>query len=159
MNVYNKKKIISISLFLVIYEFVFPFIFKDNDFPIYFDKIINNNKKYIFTFWEPKDKMPHFLRLCILTWKKYLHDYEIVILDYQFTKYYLGETLFSKIICKKMSIMVQSDAIRIAILNKFGGIWMDADTIITSKEFLRYFNSSDLAMVMDKNTGFQFWKF
>ena len=54
--------------------------------------------------------------------------------------------------------MVQS-AIRIAILNKFGGIWMDADTIITSNEFLRYFNSSDLAMVMDKNTGFQFISF
>ena len=52
--------------------------------------------------------------------------------------------------------MVQSDAIRIAILNKFGAIWMNADIIITVKEFLRFFNSSDLAMVMDKNTGFQF---
>lgn len=67
MNNYKKKKIISIYLLIVIYEFVFPFIFKDNDFPIYFDKIINNNKKYIFTFWEPKEKMPHFLQLCILT--------------------------------------------------------------------------------------------
>ena len=47
----------------------------------------------------------------------FLSDYEIVILDYQLTKYYLGETLFAKIICKKMSKMVQSDAIRIAILN------------------------------------------
>ena len=100
--------------------------------------------------------MPHFLRFCILTWKKFLSDYEIVILDYQLTKYYLGETLFAKIICKKMSKMVQSDAIRIAILNKYGCIWMDANTIITSKEFLRYFNNSDLSMVMDENTGFQY---
>ena len=81
-----------------------------------------------------------------------------MILDYQLTKYYLGETLFYYNIYKKMSIMVQSDAIRIAILNRFGGIWMDADTLISSKEFLRFFNSSDLAMVMDKNTGFQFIK-
>ena len=36
---------------------------------------------------------------------------------------------------------------------------MDADTIITSKEFLKYFNNSDLSMVMDENTGFQFISF
>ena len=55
--------------------------------------------------------------------------------------------------------MVQSDAIRIAILNKYGGIWIDVDTIIISKEFLRYFNNSDLSMVMDENTGFQYISF
>lgn len=31
--------------------------------------------------------------------------------------------------------MVQSEAIRIAILNKYGFIRMDADTIITGKNF------------------------
>ena len=63
MNNYKKKKIISIYLLIVIHEFVFPFIFKDNDFPIYFDKIINNNKKYIFTFWETKKNAPFSLAL------------------------------------------------------------------------------------------------
>lgn len=80
---------------------------------IYFYK---NNNKTIFTFWEPKDNIPGFLRLCIKTWKKFLPDYNIIILDYKTSEKYIGEPLFSKIICKNMSLMVQSDAIRVAML-------------------------------------------
>ena len=39
------------------------------------------NTKQIFTFWEPKDRMPEYLQLCIETWKKFLPDYKINILD------------------------------------------------------------------------------
>ena len=38
-----------------------------------------------------------------------------------------------------MSLPIQADAIRVALLKKYGGIWMDADTIITSGEFLKNF--------------------
>ena len=44
-----------------------------------------------------------------------------------------------------MSLAVQADAIRIAILEKYGGIWMDMDTIITNKNFLKNFFGYDLA--------------
>ena len=140
-----KKKIIILCLFFLICIFHFT------------QKIYSRN--IIFSFWEPKDKMPGFLKLCIKTWEKFLPEYEIIILDYKTTKYYLGETLFSKIICKNMSLMLQADAIRIAILNKFGGIWMDADTIILNKEFLKKFRNSDLAMVGDKKINFHYISF
>ena len=110
----------------------------------------NNNKKIIFTFWEPKEKMPGFLKLCIKTWKKNLPDYKIIILDYKQAKYYIGENLFSKLICNNMSRMVQSDAIRVAILNKFGGIWMDADTIILNDEIIKYFQNYNFAMIWEE---------
>ena len=112
--------------------------------------IKNIPKKKIFTFWEPKEKIPGYLQLCIKTWKKFLNDYEIIILDYKKVKEILGERLFNDIICKNMTLPIQADAIRVAVLNKFGGIWMDADTIIVNKEFLKGLDNFELAMLGDK---------
>ena len=36
-----------------------------------------------------------------------------------------------------MRMSVQADAIRVAILKKYGGIWMDADTIVTNSSFIK----------------------
>lgn len=141
-----KKIIIDIFIILLLYEIHSNFAF------------INNDKKYIFTFWEPKEEIPGFLQLCIKTWEKFLVDYEIIVLDYNLTKLYIGEDLFSKIISKDMPIMVQSDAIRIAILNKFGGIWFDADTIVLNGEFIKCFQDFELAMIKNK-TGFHYISF
>ena len=49
-----------------------------------------------------------------------------------------------------MSRMVQSDVIRVAILNKFGGIWMDADNIVTNGKFIRSFGDNELVMITNK---------
>ena len=104
-------------------------------------------KNRIFTFWEPKDKIPGYLQLCMKTWKKALPEYEIVILDYQNVKEYLGEQTFHNIICKDMSLPIQADAIRVAILYKFGGIWMDADNIMLNGTFIKELKNVELAMI------------
>ena len=105
-----------------------------------------DNIKRIFTFWEPHQKIPGYLRLCIKTWKKVLPEYEIIILDYNNIKYYIEEPILSNILCKKMSLKIQSDAIRVAILKTFGGLWLDLDTILLNKQFLFGFNNYDLVM-------------
>ena len=105
-----------------------------------------DNIKRIFTFWEPHQKIPGYLRLCIKTWKKVLPEYEIIILDYNNIKYYIEEPILSNILCKKMSLQIQSDAIRVAILKTFGGLWLDLDTILLNKQFLFGFNNYDLVM-------------
>ena len=114
-------------------------------------KSIQKNK-YIFTFWEPSNKIPGYIRLCIQTWKKFLPEYNIILMDYKKVKEFLGEYLFRNIICKYMSFMLQADAIRVALLQKFGGIWMDADTIITNGDFLKNIENYDLAMIGGKNS-------
>ena len=81
---------------------------------------------------------------CIETWKKFLPEYEIKLLDYQGVINYIGEDIFSNIICKNMTLPIQADAIRIALMKQYGGIWMDADTIITSPNFLQLFQGYDL---------------
>lgn len=116
-------------------------------------------QKHIFTFWEPHNKIPGYLKLCIKTWKKFLPEYDIIILDYNNIKYYLDEPIFMNFLFKKMTLPIQADAIRIALLKKYGGFWMDTDTIILNREFLAYFNNSDLVMFGDNkrkspNIGF-----
>lgn len=45
-----------------------------------------------------------------------------------------------------MSLPIQADAIRVAILEKYGGIWMDIDIIISNYSFLKNAFEYDLAM-------------
>ena len=111
--------------------------------------------KFIFTFWEPHEKIPGYLLLCIKTWKKFLPDYEIKLLDYEAAKDYIGENLFSKIVCKDMTLPIQVDAIRVALLKKFGGIWMDPDTIILGGELFKDLKEFELIMFGDEKTKTQ----
>ena len=93
----------------------------------------------VFTFWEPKLNIPGYIKLCIRTWQIIFPNKKIVILDYSNLYQYLRPSLISKILCKKMSMKAQSDAIRVAILKTYGGIWMDADTILINSSFIKRF--------------------
>ena len=103
---------------------------------------------HIFTFWEPKENIPGHLELCLASWRKYLPDYEIVILDYSNLDCWLGKNYYPDFLYKNLSLPVQSDAIRCAVLKKYGGIWMDVDTIITgekAREILE--NNADFTLI------------
>ena len=143
---YPLKYISILTFILFIYKIHFRIVSK---------LIIESGKKYIFTYWEPHYKIPGYLRLCILTWKKFLPEYDIKILDYYGVKQYLGESLFSKILYKNPSRSVQADAFRVALLKKYGGIWMDTDTIVLGREFLKQLKDSELVMFGDEKNKTQ----
>ncbi len=103
--------------------------------------------KKIFTFWEPKDKIPGYIKLCMKTWEKYLPDYEVELCDYDTIKHYLTDEEYESIDFRKMPLAKQSDAIRCALLSKHGGIWMDADTIITSGGAMKELQQGNCCML------------
>lgn len=105
-------------------------------------------KKKIFTFWEPTDKIPGYIKLCIETWKKFLGDeYEIIILNYSNLHLYL-EKEYPKILYDDFTLPKQADAIRCAVLKKWGGIWLDADTLFVNDNFKKYaHNNFDTTLV------------
>jgi hypothetical protein len=112
-------------------------------------------KAKIFTFWEPRNNIHGYLNLCLKTWKKYLTNYDIVILDYMNLEQYLGKNFFDKSLYKNYSLAKQADAIRCAVLERYGGIWLDLDTIITSEKFEQMLNGLDAELVMfRKHLGF-----
>lgn len=111
-------------------------------------------EKRIFAFWEPKENIPPYLQLCMKTWKKFLPEYEIVILDYSNLENWLGKDFYPNTLYEHFSLPIQADAIRCAILNKYGGIWLDVDTIITSSNVKELFNIDSQFILIQKHIGF-----
>lgn len=114
----------------------------------------DTKQKYLFTFWEPKDKIPSYVKLCMETWQKHLPDYKIVVLDYENLNEWLGYGYFDEYLYNTFLLAQQADAIRVALLYKYGGIWLDADTIITSDKISDIINQKAGTTLIDYHVGF-----
>ena len=89
------------------------------------------NEKKIFCFWEPPGAMPAYVKLCMDTWRKYLTRYDIVVLSYANLDRYVTPGTYDIDALKKLPLGVLKDAILAAVLCEHGGVFMDADTIVT----------------------------
>ncbi|WP_278916551.1 capsular polysaccharide synthesis protein [Helicobacter pullorum] len=111
------------------------------------------NDKIIWTFWEPRDNMPGYVELCIETWRVFFQDYKIVILDYSNLYNFLPKDFYDESLCENFSLPKQADAIRAAILYLYGGVWLDADTIITSSKIKYFFENSSGFSIFSSHIG------
>jgi hypothetical protein len=86
--------------------------------------------KILWTFWD-KDEIPEFIQKCIDTWKKYNPDYKVNVLTTSTLKDYVGEEEANNIINWKFNDSPQrlSDLVRLSVISKFGGIWLDASVV------------------------------
>ena len=98
--------------------------------------------KRVFTYWvnAPGASMPAYLDLCMSTWKKYIPDLEIVVINHDNLSEWIDDSQWvnaSRDIerFKRIGYMLQSDIVSQLVLVKHGGIFMDADTIITKDIF------------------------
>lgn len=121
----------------------------DNLLSLYSDKGFR-----LFTFWEPKEKMPAYIRLCMQTWKKFLPECEVVLLDYSNLEEWLGKDVYDEILFRDFSLPKQADAIRCALLKKYGGLWLDADTILTSPQVKDYLMIDSELVMISKHLAF-----
>lgn len=86
--------------------------------------------KIIWTYWENMNgetEYPTHIKLCLETFKKHLFNYKIIVLNNHSIKEYLPDVrddLNDLLIAQKV------DYYRIALLYRYGGIWIDADSII-----------------------------
>ncbi len=116
--------------------FLLIFIFCILYFIIIYNKIdkIDNYKNidggYIFTYWDNIKTMetPSHIKLCFKTMEKYFKNYNFVILNKDIIGKYIK--IDEKINLDKLHIAQRVDYYRIKLLEKYGGIWFDADTII-----------------------------
>jgi len=75
--------------------------------------------------------MTPYLKLCIKTWEKNLPDYKVILLDYSNIDPYLPEGTYDMSVLKGLSLMMQKDAIMVGVLKEHGGVFLDADTLVT----------------------------
>ncbi|NRD71124.1 hypothetical protein HQR03_11320 [Psychrobacter okhotskensis] len=98
------------------------------------NEIVDTNKNNVFAFWESKDEIPAYLELCKKTWYKNIPNCEIHIINYQNIQSYIGNT-YNLTKLKKIPLAMQSDIISAAILEKFGGLFLDIDCIVIDDLF------------------------
>lgn len=93
---------------------------------------IDHNK--IFTFLDFENGVPPYLNLCIDTWRKNLKgDCEIIILNRENLQKYIDKYLLTESVTNPSQPFTQffCDYVAALILYSNGGIFIDADTIIT----------------------------
>lgn len=83
--------------------------------------------KLIHYCWFGNKKKPQLVEDCILSWKKYLPDYEIIEWNEKNTD--LKHTFLKKTYKLKKWAFV-SDLVRLRVLYEFGGIYLDTDMLI-----------------------------
>ena len=93
-------------------------------------KNVFNIPKRIWTFWNSK-KLPITVENCINTWKFMNPDYEIIILNTKNVNKWIPDVKVLNLTHSKESFARLSDFIRLNVLYKYGGIWLDASTICT----------------------------
>lgn len=103
------------------------------------DYFSNLSTNYIWTYWENTNGRTEpyaHIKLCLRTMHKHLSKYNLIILDPYTIKSYLPNInahMDNLLIAQKV------DYYRVALLQKYGGIWVDADTIIM-RDFDDIFN-------------------
>ena len=107
---------------------------------------LNLKKENIWMYWENKRNKdrPKYIDLCFDTIKKHCSkDFKINILNEKTIHNYLPN--LRPDIQYKLSIPQKTDYYRYNLLYKYGGIWLDADTILFSslKKLLKHLNKYD----------------
>lgn len=83
----------------------------------------------IYFFWEPTDRIPAYLELCMQTWQRAFRGHQIIHLSHANLGQYISPGSLPIDQLKRVPLSQQKDALSIAVLNEHGGIFMDADTI------------------------------
>lgn len=128
--------IIVIFIIIVISAIYILYIFYKNHYgnniSSVYPSIYENNKiHYMWVYWENVDEldMPDYIKLCISTIIKYCsEDFNLVILNEKTVYDYIPE--LRDINIGKLLIAQKVDIIRILLLHKYGGLYVDADTIV-----------------------------
>lgn len=99
-------------------------------------KNIGERSKKVWLFWwQGIDSAPELVKSCYASVKKYFEDWEIIVID---EKNYLDYVDIPEAIVRKHNADIIththfSDILRLALLCKYGGVWLDATVYCTGK--------------------------
>ena len=105
----------------------------------------------IFAYWENINGvfLPAYIKKCLEKLNTLCVDYEVTLLTPENVDFYLKGTDLNPNWRNLSSIAHRVDCIRVAVMNKYGGLWVDADTVFLKqpKEVFYKMNGSDLMYI------------
>jgi hypothetical protein len=85
--------------------------------------------KTIFILWfQGFENSPEIIKKCIQSWKHYNSDWTVIVVDNENLIKYININDYIDMINKNINYTALSDVIRISLLRKYGGLWVDATT-------------------------------
>lgn len=94
------------------------------------------DEKIIWQYWHQGTKeAPKIIKKCLLSVKEQMKGYKQIVLDYNSIKDYveLPDRYYRLLEDKKMKIAHFSDVLRVYLLEKYGGTWIDSTIYLTDK--------------------------
>jgi len=91
-----------------------------------FETVYSKIPNVIWTFWDGEE--PELVKKCIGSWKKHNPEYKVIVLNKNNLKDYLSDDIDS-IPHTEDFIQRFADFVRVNVVKKHGGIWMDASII------------------------------
>ena len=84
--------------------------------------------KTIFILWfQGFENAPEVVKTCLKSWKRYNNDWKIIELDENNLKKYIDlDNIINDIKNKEITLTHKADIIRIYLLKKYGGLWVDS---------------------------------
>ena len=102
----------------------------------YGDDLVLADSPYIFVcWWQAIDKMPDVPRLCVESIKRNAGNHEVILLDKHNVQDYIDIPVQALEMLDKnvLKLAHLSDFIRLSLLYKYGGIWLDATVLLTDE--------------------------
>lgn len=91
-------------------------------------------RKTIWTYWENPDTLPRTVKMCMESWKKHNSDYEVILLT---KKNYMGYVTLPEGVRLHPNFHDYSERfselIRLYVLVEYGGVWLDARTLVSGR--------------------------
>lgn len=112
----------------------------------YQDQQINLERKVWVCWFQGMDNAPDIVKKCYASVKKCITDREVVLLTESNYQNYITfpKEIQNKIDCGIIKGAHMSDLLRLELLQKYGGTWIDATVFCSSNEIPRYMLDSDL---------------
>ena len=86
----------------------------------------NKDEKNIWIYWHDGwDKAPYTISICAKSWFKNNPEWNVKLLDSKYVKNFIDIEVKDNIF-KELCIAHKSDLIRLLLLKKYGGVWVDA---------------------------------
>lgn len=83
-------------------------------------------KKIWFHWYQGEHHMPYIVKRCLASWKFHNPDWEVIFLDEDKVWEWLDKTDIPVESLRGTSEQVYANAVRVALLRRYGGVWVDA---------------------------------
>lgn len=114
---------------------------------------INTSNKVWICWFQGKENAPELIQKCIASAEKRLKNHEVIILTWDNYKDYcdIPDYIVKKVESKKISLVHFSDILRVSVLTKHGGLWLDSTVLCTTDGLPDYMHNVPLFVYKEIN--------